>query len=249
MSNYNYQMPPQMPPQPGNPPQRPVILNPPRQTKNKFLTFVLACIPGAGQMYHGLMKRGISLMLLFWGIIGVSVVTYLGVLNILLPIVWFYSFFDAVNRMNTPIDELKTIKDGYLFFDGRSQAFAGRMEGNSTFRRLFQERHLIIGWLLIAVAAWILINNLFGGWLGYSFWAPFIGESAYYALRDFVRTIPALVVPVVCVVIGIKLIVGERNRRPVYDEYTIPRESGGKTTFRGGPEKPSADQSAEQAEV
>ena len=31
-----------------------------RQTKNKFWTVFWSLIPGAGQMYHGLMKRGVS---------------------------------------------------------------------------------------------------------------------------------------------------------------------------------------------
>ena len=32
--------------------------------KNGFLTFCCAFIPGAGQMYQGYMKRGLSLMLM-----------------------------------------------------------------------------------------------------------------------------------------------------------------------------------------
>lgn len=46
-------------------PQTPPPFVPPapaRQTKNKFWTVFWSFIPGAGQMYHGLMKRGISLM-------------------------------------------------------------------------------------------------------------------------------------------------------------------------------------------
>ena len=33
--------------------------------KNAFLTFIFACIPGAGQMYYGYMKRGTSLLVYF----------------------------------------------------------------------------------------------------------------------------------------------------------------------------------------
>ena len=28
--------------------------------KNGFLTFIFACIPGAGQMYYGYMQRGLD---------------------------------------------------------------------------------------------------------------------------------------------------------------------------------------------
>ena len=33
--------------------------------KNALLTFIFACIPGAGQMYYGYMKRGTSLLVYF----------------------------------------------------------------------------------------------------------------------------------------------------------------------------------------
>ena len=33
--------------------------------KNALLTFIFACIPGAGQMYYGYMKRGLSLITFF----------------------------------------------------------------------------------------------------------------------------------------------------------------------------------------
>ena len=36
--------------------------------KNGFLTFCCAFIPGAGQMYQGYMKRGLSLILIFFAI-------------------------------------------------------------------------------------------------------------------------------------------------------------------------------------
>ena len=32
--------------------------------KNGFLTFIFACIPGAGQMYYGYMQRGLSIAMI-----------------------------------------------------------------------------------------------------------------------------------------------------------------------------------------
>ena len=34
--------------------------------KNSILTFLFACIPGAGQMYYGYMRRGLSVAIVFW---------------------------------------------------------------------------------------------------------------------------------------------------------------------------------------
>jgi len=205
-NGYNYQSPPYQQPAPPPAPQ-PVR----RETKNKLLTFLCACVPGAGQMYHGLLKRGLSLMVLFWGVIFLAATTYLTVILFLLPVIWFYSFFDTVNRMNMPVDEMRTLKDDYLFFNESFRSAAGKWEESSLFRRAFQERHLIIGWLLIILAGWILLNTLFVSWMGAGFWTAFMPERLYYAIRELIQTVPALVVPCFCLIIGVKLITGDRR--------------------------------------
>ena len=65
--------------------------------KSRILTFLFALWPGAGQMYLGYMKRGVSLMLLFCLLMAISSFTGFGVFIFLLPIVWFYGFFDTIN--------------------------------------------------------------------------------------------------------------------------------------------------------
>ena len=37
--------------------------------KNRFFTLVFSCCPGAGEMYMGLYRQGVSLMGLFFGTI------------------------------------------------------------------------------------------------------------------------------------------------------------------------------------
>ena len=63
--------------------------------KNGFLTFCCAFIPGAGQMYQGYMKRGLSLILMACCIGMVS--SLLNPVMLLLVVVWMYSFFDTFN--------------------------------------------------------------------------------------------------------------------------------------------------------
>ena len=63
--------------------------------KNGFLTFCCAFIPGAGQMYQGYMKRGLSLILTACCIGMVS--SLLNPVLLLLVVVWMYSFFDTFN--------------------------------------------------------------------------------------------------------------------------------------------------------
>ena len=61
--------------------------------KNGFLTFCCAFIPGAGQMYQGYMKRGLSLILTacLIGMVG----SLLNPVLLLLVVMWMYSFFDT----------------------------------------------------------------------------------------------------------------------------------------------------------
>ena len=63
--------------------------------KNGILTFLFAFCPGAGQMYQGYMKRGLSLITMFCVAFGAG--TLLEVLYVAMPIVWMYSFFDTFN--------------------------------------------------------------------------------------------------------------------------------------------------------
>ena len=85
------------------------------QTKSKFLTFIFSLIPGAGQMYQGLMKRGLSIMLIFTGIIAASIFTYLSAMIIILPAVWFYSFLTPLTVLTSQGGTGKT-KDEFLLF-------------------------------------------------------------------------------------------------------------------------------------
>lgn len=63
---------------------------------NSFLGLIFSLFPGAGQMYLGVMNRGLQLMFLF--LTGLFFATeFIYVTGVLVPIVilvWFYSFFD-----------------------------------------------------------------------------------------------------------------------------------------------------------
>ena len=61
--------------------------------KNALLTFIFACIPGAGQMYYGYMQRGLSLITLFCGCFILGALA--SPLALTCFIVWIYSFFDT----------------------------------------------------------------------------------------------------------------------------------------------------------
>ena len=67
---------------------------------NRFFGVILCFIPGAAHMYLGLMKQGIQLMTLFFLPIAVAEIVRLSIFMFILPIVWFYGFFDGLRKVN-----------------------------------------------------------------------------------------------------------------------------------------------------
>ena len=83
--------------------------------KRGFWTFCFSLIPGAGEMYLGFMKRGVSMMCLFLGWFAFCGVTGFSIGMCLLPVMWFYSFFQVHNLVSLPDEEFYQQEDDYLF--------------------------------------------------------------------------------------------------------------------------------------
>jgi hypothetical protein len=67
--------------------------------KSKSIATFLSIFPGAGHLYLGLQKRGIQLMAAFLFSIYILDILRLGIFLFLIPIIWFYSFFDAMQKV------------------------------------------------------------------------------------------------------------------------------------------------------
>jgi hypothetical protein len=68
--------------------------------KNKMIATLLSVFPGAGHMYLGLQKRGLQLMAAFLFCLYIMDVLRLSFFLFLIPILWFYSFFDALQQIS-----------------------------------------------------------------------------------------------------------------------------------------------------
>jgi hypothetical protein len=68
--------------------------------KSKSIATFLSIFPGAGHLYLGLQKRGIQLMAAFLFSIYILDILRLGIFLFLIPIIWFYSFFDAMQKVS-----------------------------------------------------------------------------------------------------------------------------------------------------
>jgi len=82
--------------------------------KNILLTFGFSLVPGAGQMYQGYMKRGVSLLIFFSAICALLGTISIPLFAVPLPVIYIYSFFDSFNVRNK-IGTENEEKDDYIW--------------------------------------------------------------------------------------------------------------------------------------
>ncbi|MEG0911378.1 MAG: hypothetical protein RSF70_07315 [Ruthenibacterium sp.] len=168
--------------------------------KNGIFTFCFAFIPGAGEMYLGYMKRGVSIMALFCAISGVAIALNLGVLAIALPVLWAYAFFDTFNLRAQTDEQAAQNPDAYwidpAFFMG------------DDVKKLLAKRHNLIGWGLIAIGVYSLYSNLVRG----SLWNFFYHIDFTLGLA-FLENVPTLVVAGLIIWLGVMLLRGEKRQK------------------------------------
>ena len=164
--------------------------------KNGFLTFCCAFIPGAGQMYQGYMKRGLSLILTACLIGMVS--SLLNPVLLLLVVVWMYSFFDTFNLRAQILADTAPEDDYLIHFDPRDKRLA----------RALLDSHKLVGWLLIAFGALIAYQNLIMNTLGDLVYRWGHSSPVFRALYLVMDSLPDVVVCVVLIVCGVWLVKG-----------------------------------------
>ena len=167
--------------------------------RSKFWTIVFAFLPGAGHMYNGFMKLGVSFMGLFFGLWMVASVINIGPLAFLAPVIWFYAFFDCVNKIFQNDDEFYMQEDHYLFT---------REQLESMNIHIFKERNLLIGGILILIGIYALWNNVVLHILSAY---DLISPAVYQAIVNFGNIIPQLVVGGLIIWAGIALIMGKKK--------------------------------------
>ena len=180
--------------------------------RSKFWTIVFAFLPGAGHMYNGFMKLGVSFMGLFFGLWMVASVINIGPLAFLAPVIWFYAFFDCVNKIFQNDDEFYMQEDHYLF---------NREQLESMNIHIFKERNLLIGGILILIGIYALWNNVVLHILSvYDLLSP----AVYQAIVNFGNIIPQLMVGGLIIWAGITLIMGKKKEIEVKVVREVPKE-------------------------
>ena len=176
--------------------------------KNGFLTLCFSFIPGAGQMYQGYMKRGLTQVLLFVIPLMIGGV-FLPVLMVLSAVVYMYSFFDSLN-LHAQLRQGTAPEDTFLF----------SWDGGEDLARLVDRRHHLIGWTLVVLGVAGLYEGFVSPWL-YRL-VGLIGRDTALGqlLNQVVRGIPGLAVGLVFIALGLWLIKGGRKKQPAEADYT-----------------------------
>lgn len=180
--------------------------------KNGFWTFCFAFIPGGGQMYQGYMKRGLSLMGLFFFVIFLISFLGIGLLALALPVIWAYSFFDTFNIHSQTPEQAAANPDRYLVDPAELVGENGR--------RLLDRRHKVIGWVLVLMGVYALYANF----VSPALWSLVFAYNLLW-LQNLLDSLSTLVVAVVLVVLGVYLLRGGSAKRPDGEDYTA---------FKGG---------------
>lgn len=186
--------------------------------KNGILTFLFAFIPGAGQMYQGYMKRGLSLILICCAICMVAAL--ISPAAFFLIVVWMYSFFDTFNLRAQIATGTAPTDDYLVHFDPKDKRLV----------QLMMDSHKLVGWALIAFGVLVAYENILMNALNDLMWRwgkdnPFF--RAFYLVMD---QLPQVVVCVALIVCGIWLVKGPKAGRknpsddPDFHEYQASAE-------------------------
>ena len=167
-----------------------------KKKKSKFLTFWFSLLPGAGHMYMGFMKMGVSLMSMFFFLIFISSWLDIGPLLFVLPLIWFYSFFDCINKRYSTDEEFSLVEDKYLF------SFDQLLRIDSD---IFKKYRFISGVILIFIGCYYIGNNILNRLNGY------IPQELYTVIHDVSRNLPQLIVGGIIIVVGANLIIGKKR--------------------------------------
>jgi hypothetical protein len=180
--------------------------------KNSFLTFCFSFLPGAGQMYMGFMKRGVSLMSGFFLIIFFTVWFEMPLFVFAAIVLWFYAFFDTFNLRATPDDEFYAIEDKYIFFPGIAKEGSDILKGK--YRQVLALGLILFGTVLL----WHNIIDLFGS---------ILPDQVRQIIRDFGYYFPQLLVGFAIIALGVYLITGKKKELDAIDHINELEDKGG----------------------
>lgn len=183
-----------------------------KKKKNRFWLFICSLWPGAGHMYIGFMKMGLSLMLGFLLSCAVVGITDIGALAVFPIIIYVYSFFHANNLGGLDDGEFATVEDEYLFGFADMGQYRQKLSGKN---------RNIAAAVLIIVGVCMLWNMAFGIFIDYVGLDNPVIRMIYYTLRD---DVPRAVIALVVIWIGMRMLRGKKEELTQIEQKDEPKE-------------------------
>lgn len=180
-----------------------------QRKKSRFWLFVWSFVPGAGEMYLGFMKMGISLMLGFMGLIALTALTNIGALAVFPVSMWFYSFFHANNLAGLDEHTFMAVEDRLLFgLDEWSTIEKLGSHMTAKKKKAVAVVFILIGVVMLWQAVFNLLCDIFG-------WDNVVLSQIYYFVRD---DLPRFVIGIAIIWAGLLMIRGKK------EEIIVERE-------------------------
>lgn len=167
--------------------------------KNKILFFLFSLIPGAAHMYIGLVKRGLVIMLALVAGAGLAMMADTPAFLLVLPVLWFYSFFDAWNKYHLPEEKLTKVQDDFLFF---LNAMPENVHSDPRFKKVASANVLKVGGIVAIIAgAYLIWDQIIVRVL-----IRLLSDTGAKILSQISYKLPQVAVAVILIFVGIKLI-------------------------------------------
>ncbi|MBD5518970.1 MAG: hypothetical protein HDR07_10985 [Lachnospiraceae bacterium] len=176
-----------------------------KKKKSRFWLFLFSLFPGAGHMYLGLMRMGLSFMFGFMLSVALMNITGLDVLVVLPLTIYIYSFFHANNIGGMDDEAFAALEDEYLlgFGDIDRDRF-----------RLDRRNRNLAAVVLIILGICMLWNVGFGMIRDYIGWDNPVIKAIYYTMRD---DVPRVVIAIAIIWFGVVLLRGKKESNLVED--------------------------------
>ncbi len=169
--------------------------------KSGFWTFICSLIPGAGEMYMGFFKQGLSLMLLTFLVIVVGSFFGMGFLGMLLPIIWLYSFFHVHHLRGLPPEEFYMVEDRFLFLENIDGC---KQNWNIGTKKVIAVILLVLGGVMLWNIVW---DSLI--WILPSFFDDWV-----WRIRS---TIPRILIGIGVIYLGVKMLKGNPIKKEIIE--------------------------------
>lgn len=167
--------------------------------KNKILFFLFSLIPGAAHMYIGLVKRGLVIMLALVAGAGLAMMADTPAFLLVLPVLWFYSFFDAWNKYHLPEEKLTKVQDDFLFF---LNAMPENVRSDPRFKKVASANVLKVGGIVAIIAgAYLIWDQIIVRVL-----IRLLSDTGAEILSQISYKLPQVAAAVILIFVGIKLI-------------------------------------------